>query len=61
MYLPFEVLLVEVLPSVVLPVSIEEMVLAVPGLLEEKGKTPPGLGTPEEEEELLFSGALFQP
>ena len=57
---PFEVLLAEVLPSVVLPVLIEEMVLAVPGLLEEKGKIPPGLETPEEEEELPLSDALFQ-
>jgi len=45
---------------VVLPVLVEEMVLAVPGLLE-KGKIPPGLGTPEEEEELPLSGVLFQP
>jgi len=60
-YLPVEVLLAEVLPSVVPPVLIEEMVLAVSGLLEKKGKTPPGLGTPEEEEELPLSGALFQP
>ena len=60
MHLLFEVLLVEVLPSVVLPVLIEEMVLVVPGLLEEKGKIPPGLETPEEEEELPLSDALFQ-
>jgi hypothetical protein len=58
--LPFEVLLAGVLPSVVLPVLVEEMVLAVPGLLEEKGKIPPGLETPEEEEELPLSGALLQ-
>ena len=61
MYLPFEVLPAGVLPSVVLPVLVGEMVLAVSGLLEEKGKIPPGLGTPEEEEELPLSGALFQP
>jgi hypothetical protein len=36
MRLPFEVLLAEVLQSVVLPVLIEEMFLAVLGLLEEK-------------------------
>ena len=39
---------------------IEEIFLAVLGLLEEKGKIPPGLETPEEEEELPFSDALFQ-
>jgi len=61
MCLPFEVLPAGVLPSVVLPVLVEEMVLAVPGLLEKKGKIPPGLGTPEGEEELPLSGALFQP
>ena len=48
MYLPFEVLLAGVLPSVVLPVLVEEMVLAVPGLLEKKEKTPPELEIPEE-------------
>ena len=61
MRLPFEVLLAEFLRSVVLPVLIEEMFLAVLGLLEEKGKIPPGLETPEEEEELPLSGVLFQP
>ena len=60
-YLPFEVLLAEVLPSVVLPALVGEMVLAVSGLLEKKGKIPPGLETPEEEWELPLSGALFQP
>ena len=34
------------------------MVLAASGLLEKKGKTPPGLEIPEEEGELLLSGAL---
>jgi hypothetical protein len=61
MYLLFEVLPAGVLPSVVLPVLVGEMVLAVSGLLEKKGKIPPGLETPEEEEELPLSGALFQP
>ena len=60
MYLLFEALPAGVLPSVVLPALVGEMVLAVSGLLEEKGKIPPGLGTPEEEE-LPLSGALFQP
>ena len=60
MYLLFEVLPAGVLLSVVLPALVGEMVLAVSGLLEEKGKIPPGLGTPEEEE-LPLSGALFQP
>ena len=36
------------------------MVLAVDGLLEKKEKTPPELEIPEEEGELLPSGALFQ-
>ena len=44
----------------VLPVLVVEMVLAVPGLLEKKGKIPLGLETPEEEEELPLSDALFQ-
>ena len=60
MHPPFEVLLAEVLQSVVLPVLIEEMFLAVLGLLEEKEKIPPGLETPEEEEKLPLSDALFQ-
>jgi len=57
---PFEVLLAEALQSVVLPVWIEGIFLAVLGLLEEKGKIPPGLETPGEEEELPLYGALFQ-
>ena len=61
MYLLFEVLPAGVLPSVVLPALVGEMVLAVSGLLEKKGKIPPGSETPEEEEELPLSGALFQP
>ena len=61
MYLLFEVLPAGVLPSVVLPALVGEMMLAVSGLLEKKGKIPPGLETPEEEEELPLSGALFQP
>ena len=36
------------------------MVLAVAGLLEKKEKTPPELEIPEEEGELLPSGALLQ-
>ena len=60
MYLLFEVLPVGILPSVVLPALVGEMVLAVAGLLEKKEKTPPELETPEEEGELLLSGALFQ-
>ena len=60
MYLLFEVLRAGVLPSVVLPALVGEMVLAVSGLLAKKGKIPPGLGTSEEEGELPFSGALFQ-
>ena len=45
----------------VLPALVGEMVLAASGLLEKKGKTPPGLEIPEEEGELPLSGALFQP
>jgi hypothetical protein len=56
-----EVLLAGVLPSVVLPALVGETVLAVSGLLEKKEKTPLELETPEEEGELLLSGALFQP
>ena len=55
-------LLTEVLFAGVLPSAlVGETVLAVSGLLEEKEKTPPELETPEEERELPFSGALFQP
>ena len=61
MYLLFEVLPAGVLPSVVLPALVGEMVLAVSGLLEKKEKIPPELETPEEEGELPLSGALFQP
>jgi len=61
MYLLFEVLPAGVLPSVVLPALVGETVLAVSGLLEKKGKIPPGLETPEEEGELPLSGASFQP
>jgi len=61
MYLLFEVLPVGVLPSVVLPASVGETMLAVSGLLEKKGKTLPELETPEEEGDLPLSGALFQP
>ena len=53
-----EVLLVEVLPPVVLLALVGEMVLVASGLLEKKGKTPPELEMPEEEGELLLSGAL---
>jgi len=56
-----EVLLARVLPSVVLPALVGEMVLAVSGLLEKKERTPPELETPEEEGKLPLSGALFQP
>jgi len=58
MYLLVEVLPAGVLPSVVLPALVGEMMLAVSGLLEKKEKIPPEL--PEEEGELLLSGALFQ-
>ena len=61
MYLLFEVLPAGVLPSVVLPALVGEMVLAVSGLLEKKERTPPELETPEEEGDLPLSGALFQP
>jgi len=54
-------LLFEVLPSVVLPALVREMVLAVSGLLEKKERTPPELEIPEEEGDLPLSGALFQP
>jgi len=39
---------------------VEEMVLAVAGLLEKKERTPPESEIPEEEGELPPSGALFQ-
>ena len=58
MYLLFEVLPAGVLPSVVLPALVGEMLLAVSGLLEKRGKIPPGLETPEEEGELPLFGAL---
>jgi len=61
MYLPFEVLLAGVLPSVVLPALVGEKVLAASERLEKKEKTPPELETPEEEGELPLYGALFQP
>jgi hypothetical protein len=61
MYLLFEVLPVGVLPSVVFPVLVGEMVLAVSEPLEKKGKIPPGLEILGEEGELSLSGALFQP
>ena len=61
MYLLFEVLPAGVLPSVVLPALVGEMMLAASGLLEKKERTPPGLETPEEEGDLPLSGALFQP
>jgi len=60
MYLLFEALPAGVLPSVVLPALIGEMVLAVSGLLEKKGKTPLGLEIPEEGELPLF-GVSFRP
>jgi len=61
MFLLFEVLPAGVLPSVVLPALVEEMVFAASGLPEKKGKTPPELETPEEEGELPLSGVSFQP
>ena len=61
MYLLFEVLPAGVLPSVVLPALVGEMVLAVSGLLEKKEKTPLGLEIPEEEGELPLFGVLFRP
>ena len=60
MYLLFEALPAGILPSVVHPALVGEMALAVSGLLEKKEKTPPELEIPEEEGELLPSGALFQ-
>ena len=53
------VLLAGVLPPVVLLALVGKMVLVASGLLEEKGKTPPELEMPEEEGELLLSGALL--
>jgi len=61
MYLLFEVLPAGVLPSVVLPALVGEMVLAVSGLLEKKGKTPPELEIPEEEGELPLFDVSFRP
>jgi hypothetical protein len=68
MYLVAEALLAEallagvllggVLPFEVLLVAEGEMVLAVSVFLEKKERIPPGLEIPEEEEELLLSGAL---
>jgi len=52
-------LLVGVLPLVVLLVVEGEMVLAVSVFLEKKERIPPELEIPEEEGELLLSGALF--
>jgi len=54
-----EVLLVGVLPLVVLLAVEGEMVLAVSVFLEKKERIPPELEIPEEEGELLLSGALF--
>ena len=51
------VLLAGVLPLVVL-LAVEEMVLAESLFLEEKERIPPEWEIPEEEEELLLSGAL---
>ena len=61
MYLLLGVLPAGVRLFLVLPADEGEMVLAVSGLLEKKGKTPPELETPEEEGELPLSGALFPP
>jgi len=61
MYLLFEVLPAGVLPSVVLPALVGEIVLAASRRLEKKEKTPPGLEIPEEEGELPLSGTLFRP
>ena len=55
-----EALLVGILPLVVLLALEGEMALVASGLLEKKEKTPPELEIPEEEGELLPSGALFQ-
>jgi len=52
-------LLVRVLPLVVLLAVEGEMVLAMSVLLEKKERIPPELEIPEEEGELLLSGALF--
>jgi len=54
-----EVLLVEVLLLVVLLALEGEMVLAVFVFLEKNERIPPGSEIPEEEGELLLSGALF--
>jgi hypothetical protein len=52
-------LLVGVLPLVVLLAFEGEMILAVSVFLEKKERIPPELEIPEEEGELLLSGALF--
>ena len=54
-----ETLLVGVLPLVVLLAVEGEMVLVVSVFLEKKERIPPELEIPEEEGELLLSGALF--
>ena len=54
-----EVLLDGVLPPVALLALVGKMVLVASELLEEKGKTPLELEMPEEEGELLLSGALL--
>ena len=54
-------LLFEVLPSVVLPALVGEIVLAASGRLGKKEKTPLGLETPEEEGELPLFGVSFRP
>jgi len=56
-----EALLVGFLPLVVLLALKGEMTLVAAGLLEEKGKIPPGLEIPREEEALLLFGALLVP
>ena len=56
-----EVLLVGVLPLVVFLALVGKRVLVAFELLEKKGKTPPGLEIPKEEEELLLSDAWFVP
>jgi len=54
-------LLIGVLPFVVLLAVKGEMVLAESVFLEKKERIPPELEIPEEEGELLLSGALFVP
>ena len=58
MCLLVEALLVGVLPLVVLLALEGKMTLVASGLLEKKEKIPPKLEIPEEEGELLLSGAL---